>query len=122
MPHPSIEALGWRRMTPWGAFVAEVLRRTDCSLRRAAGRLGVAPSELSRAMRGLATFPLKHAEPFAEVLGLRGSERERFLLLCELNRATPRIQRYVLELEGQLDDEGVRRAADASREAVYRAE
>ena len=60
----------------------------------------MSPGWVSRVKR--LTIAAEHIEPWAEALGLQGTERERFVLLAWLTHAPPFVCEHVVRLEREL--------------------
>lgn len=88
-----------RPRTPFGEIMSIAVERRGESLRAFAERAGAYVQHLSAIIHGDRKPPLEHVGKWADALGLRGAERERFVLLAELEHAPEGVRRYVEKLE-----------------------
>ncbi|MFW5830087.1 MAG: helix-turn-helix domain-containing protein [Planctomycetota bacterium] len=94
-------------MSPWGAYLSELLTARGWSIRAFATRVGCDQSFLSKAMRRAPTGrrrvpalpPLGRLEAWIEMLQLDDEQRARFLFLAQLEHAPEELARRVRETE-----------------------
>ena len=89
-----------RPLTAFGRNLEQLLAARSLSLRGFAERVGMSPGWVSRVKR--LTIAAEHIEPWADALGLQGTERERFVLLAWLTHAPPFVCEHVVRLERDL--------------------
>lgn len=86
-------------MMSFGRLLASCLRQRHLSQRAFAGSAHCVPSYVSRLVRGERAAP---DEPvvrlWAELLELKGEDRERFLLAADLSRTPHRVLVYIAHL------------------------
>jgi hypothetical protein len=87
-------------MTPFGAYLTELLAARQVSLRAFAARVGVDPSAVVYAKR--TRIAKQRIGPWADALGLTGAQRERFEFLAWCTHTPPLILERLRALEEQV--------------------
>jgi transcriptional regulator with XRE-family HTH domain len=88
----------------------EAIARKGLTVSEFARLVKVRQPNISEIRRGARRAPRASIEKWADVLSLKGEERERFLDLAALTHAPERIQQLVLDAERALG-QGLRQAA-----------
>lgn len=83
-------------------MLKRLLAGKDLSQRSFAEAVGVTQSYIAQAVRGSRPVAVDQVDPWADALGLRGRERERFRLLALLTRCPEEVRGHVARLEAQL--------------------
>lgn len=89
------------------------------SLRSFAQRLEISPSKLSEILSGKKRLSTERAEILAQKLGLRGNERDLFVLSAEVESASRDMKRSELELQLKALSEQVNAQRTTQRNAWY---
>jgi transcriptional regulator with XRE-family HTH domain len=87
--------------SPFGAYLESLLAACGLSGRSFARLVGVQPSFVSKVLRGSRPVPADGVEPWADALGLRGAERERFLEAAWGTRTPEYMIRLIARLRKQ---------------------
>lgn len=83
----------------FGSYLTALLAEKHLSMREFARLAGINQSALSQMKLGKRTVPLARVETWADVLGLTGRNRERFLDLAETTHIPLRMRNVVLSIE-----------------------
>ena len=89
-----------RLQTPFGDHLDALLRQRGLSLRAFAKLVGLGVSSVSAAKRQ--SIDPARIEPWADIFGLRGPVRARFVTLAWFTRTPPVIVQLVERLESQI--------------------
>jgi transcriptional regulator with XRE-family HTH domain len=106
---PYADGVPTRPITEFGRYLEQLLVARSLSLRGFAERIGMSPGWVSR-VKHLTIAP-DHIIPWADALGLRGEERDRFEVLAWLTHAPPFVRDHVAMLERELNAAKVDRRA-----------
>lgn len=79
----------------FGKALAVHLSKRGETQRQFAGAVKYDQPSLAQIISGSRKPPVDHLEPWADYLGLKGKDRETFLILGHLEHCTPYIQDFV---------------------------
>lgn len=90
-----------RAMDTFGEALKRLMSERGLSQRAMATAAGVSQSYIAQVLRGARPVAEERIGPWAEALGLKGRERERFRLLALLTRCPEEVREHVARLEAR---------------------
>ena len=88
-------------MEAFGEMLKRAMVEKSLTQRAFAEAVGISQSYVAQMLRGVGPFAADRIDGWADVLGLKGRERERFRILALLTHCPEEIREHVARLEGR---------------------